>query len=78
MSGANTSDSAGAISGGSLRRADIGDPIAGIKDVMQIPGVHIETLQNPVRYTYAQIEKACAIAQMLNRGKLVLVEPPRR
>ena len=44
---------------------------------MQIPGVHIETLHNPVRYTYAQIEKACAIAQMLNRGKLVLVEPPR-
>ena len=35
--------------------------------IMQIPGVHIETLHNPVRYTYAQIEKACAIAQMLNR-----------
>jgi hypothetical protein len=47
-------------------------------DIMQIPGVHIETLHNPVRYTYAQIEKACVIAQMLNRGKLVLVEPPRR
>jgi hypothetical protein len=46
--------------------------------IMQIPGVHIETLHNPVRYTYAQIEKACAIAQVLNRGKLVLVEPPRR
>ena len=43
---------------------------------MQIPGVHIETLYNPVRYTYSQIEKACAIAQLLNRGKLVLVEPP--
>jgi hypothetical protein len=50
----------------------------GIITDMQIPGVHIETLHNPVRYTYAQIEKACAIAQMLNRGKLVLVEPPRR
>ena len=50
----------------------------GINDFMQIPGVHIETLHNPVRYTYAQIEKACAIAQMLNRGKLVLVEPPQR
>ena len=49
-----------------------------IRHIMQIPGVHIETLHNPVRYTYAQIEKACAIAQMLNRGKLVLVEPPRR
>jgi hypothetical protein len=50
----------------------------GINTAMQIPGVHIETLHNPVRYTYSQIEKACAIAQLLNRGKLVLVEPPRR
>lgn len=45
---------------------------------MQIPGVHIETMHNPVMYTYAQIEKACAIAGLLNRGKLVLVEPPKR
>jgi hypothetical protein len=52
--------------------------LTGNYDLMQIPGVHIETLHNPVRYTYSQIEKACAIAQMLNRGKLVLVEPPRR
>ena len=44
---------------------------------MQIPGVHIETLHNPTRYTYAQIEKACTLAAVLNRGKLVLVEPPR-
>jgi Rad3-related DNA helicase len=44
---------------------------------MQIPGVHIETLHNPVRYTYAQIETACAIAQLLRRGKFVLVEAPR-
>ena len=52
--------------------------LSGNHKSMQIPGVHIETLHNPVRYTYAQIEKACAIAQMLNRGKLVLVEPPGR
>jgi hypothetical protein len=45
---------------------------------MQIPGVHIETIHNPCRYTYAQIEKACKIAQMLARGTLVLVEPPMR
>jgi len=45
---------------------------------MPIPGVHIETLQNPARYTYAQIERACAIALVLNRGKLLLVEPPSR
>jgi hypothetical protein len=45
---------------------------------MQVPGVHIETLHNPVRYSPGQIEKACAIAQLLDRGKLVLVEPPKR
>ena len=45
---------------------------------MQIPGVHIETIHNPSRYTYAQIERACAIAQTLGRGKLVPVEAPKR
>jgi hypothetical protein len=45
---------------------------------MQIPGVYIETLYNPARYTYAQIETACAIAQRLRRGKLLLDESPRR
>jgi hypothetical protein len=44
---------------------------------MPFPGVHIETLHNPARYTYAQIETACAIAQLLCRGKLILVEAPR-
>jgi hypothetical protein len=44
---------------------------------MLIPGVPIETLHNPVRYTYAQIETACAVAQWLGRGKLVLIESPR-
>ncbi len=43
-----------------------------------IPGAHIETLQNPVRYTDAQLDKASAIAHVLNRGKFVLCEPPRR
>jgi len=45
---------------------------------MPLPGVHIETLYNPIRYTYAQIETACAVAQLLRRGKLLLVELPRR
>jgi hypothetical protein len=45
---------------------------------MQIPGVHIETLHNPTRYSYKQIERACTLAALLNRGKLVLVEPPAR
>ena len=44
---------------------------------MPFPGICIETLHNPARYTYAQIETACAIAQALRRGKLLLVEPPR-
>jgi hypothetical protein len=43
-----------------------------------MPGVHIETLHEPTRYSQIQIERACALATMLNRGKLVLVEPPRR
>ena len=45
---------------------------------MQMPGVHIESLHNPRRYTYAQIDGACAIAQRLGSGKPVLVEPPKR
>ncbi len=45
---------------------------------MPMPGVHIETLQDPTRYTHVQIERACALAAMLNRGKLVLIEPPLR
>ncbi len=45
---------------------------------MPMPGVHIETLHEPTRYSQIQIEKACTLATMLNRGKLVLVEPPRR
>ena len=31
---------------------------------MQIPGVHIETLHNPTRYSYSQIEKACTLAAL--------------
>ena len=45
---------------------------------MPTPGVHIETLHDPARYSHVQIERACQLAAMLNRGKLVLVEPPRR
>ena len=45
---------------------------------MQMPGVHIETIHNPRRYTSAQLDRACAIAQLLGRGKLVLIELPKR
>jgi hypothetical protein len=44
---------------------------------MEIPGVHIETLENPTHYTPAQIENACRLAAILNRGKLILLEPPK-
>jgi hypothetical protein len=45
---------------------------------MQMPGVQIETIHDPRRYTHAQIDRASAIAQTLGRGKLLLVEPPER
>jgi hypothetical protein len=43
---------------------------------MSRPGVHVELLHNPLRYTHAQVELACRIAAALRRGKLVLVQPP--
>ena len=45
---------------------------------MHIPGAHIVTLYNPIGYTPAQIDKACAIAHLLRRGQFVLCEVPRR
>lgn len=44
---------------------------------MAAAGIHIETLENPSRYAPEQIERACQVAALLKRGKLVLVEPPR-
>jgi len=41
-------------------------------------GVQIETLEHPSRYSAAQIDRACRIALLLDRGKLILVEPPQR
>jgi hypothetical protein len=43
-----------------------------------IPDVQVETISDPARYTFAQIAKACVIAQLLNRGTLVLAEAPQR
>jgi hypothetical protein len=45
---------------------------------MPIPGVHIETLHNPQEYAPKQLDLACKVAGALARGRLVLVEPPRR
>ena len=44
----------------------------------QIPGVHIETLHHPTRYTTMQLDRAAAVAYSLARGKLILAEPPKR
>jgi hypothetical protein len=40
--------------------------------------VLIETLDDPLRYTTAQLEFARRVAQRLGRGRLVLCETPRR
>ncbi len=61
-----------------MRQTDIQTAGCGNNRFMGIPGVHIETLHNPIRYTYAQIEQACKIAAALGRGKLILAESPRR
>lgn len=45
---------------------------------MHIPGAAIQTLHHPLRYTTAQIDKAALIAHLLQRGTLILTEPPRR
>ena len=45
---------------------------------MSLPEIHVETVDDPLRYSFAQIERACRIAQALNRGRLVLAEPPVR
>jgi hypothetical protein len=45
---------------------------------MHTPGVHIETLHEPVRYTSGQIDRARVLAQLLNRGTLILTEAPFR
>src|SRR5512144_377753 len=46
------------------------DPTRAEVRVMPFPGVYIETLHNPAHYTYAQLETARAVAQLLRRGKL--------
>ncbi len=44
---------------------------------MDESGVRIETLLRPELYTPEQLEVACLIAAALDRGKLILLEPPR-
>jgi hypothetical protein len=45
---------------------------------MLIPGVHIETLHSPLEYSPKQLDLACKIAGLLGRGRLLLLEPPRK
>ena len=40
------------------------------------PIYEVQTLENPVLYSYEQIQLAWLLASFLGRGKLVLVEPP--
>ena len=49
------------------KRIGLGYGVApsGNNRIMGIPGVHIETVHNPIRYTYAQIEQACKVAAAL-------------
>lgn len=42
------------------------------------PIYEIQTLLNPVLYSFGQIQDAWLIASFLGRGKLVLCEPPER
>jgi hypothetical protein len=41
------------------------------------PHVHLETLHDPARYSFAQVHRARRIAYALGRGRLVLCEPPQ-
>ena len=45
---------------------------------MSLPNIHVETVDNPLRYSFAQIELACRIAEVLKRGRFVLAERPAR
>jgi hypothetical protein len=42
------------------------------------PGLPIETVYNPQLYSHRQVVRAGLVAQTLDRGRFVLVEPPER
>lgn len=42
----------------------------------EAPIFEVQTLQNPVRYSHEQVQRAGLLAALLGRGKLVLTEPP--
>jgi hypothetical protein len=45
---------------------------------MPIPSVHIETLHSPQTYAPEQLAVARKVAGLLNRGRFLLLERPRR
>ena len=47
------------------------------RSAVPMRGVHLQTLQSPVNYAPSQIDRACAIAAQLQRGRFILCEPPR-
>jgi hypothetical protein len=49
-----------------------------IEPSMNDPGVYVETIANPARYSPAQLELAFKVAAGLERGRLVLCVPPAR
>jgi hypothetical protein len=42
------------------------------------PSILVETLDNPLRYTPEQLDRARRIARLLGRGRLILCETPGR
>ena len=44
---------------------------------MDDPGVYVETIGDPARYSPTQIKLAFTVAAGLRRGRLVLCEPAR-
>jgi hypothetical protein len=45
---------------------------------MHLPEIHVQMIDDPLRYSAAQIERALLVAHALNRGRLVLTERPAR
>jgi hypothetical protein len=42
------------------------------------PSILIETLDHPLRYTTQQLDRARRLAELLDRGRLILCETPGR
>ena len=45
---------------------------------MHLPEIHVQMIDDPLRYSVAQIERALLVAHALSRGRFVLIERPAR